>query len=62
VKGSHGRLTDDPAQGPVFIAGDPSLLAEGEDEVPATAVKELLLRQVFGAPRAGTRREAAHVG
>jgi predicted AlkP superfamily pyrophosphatase or phosphodiesterase len=62
VKGSHGRLTDDPAQGPVFIAGDPSLLAEGEDEVPATAVKELLLRQVFGAPRAGARREAAHVG
>ena len=23
VKGSHGRLTDDPAQGPVFISGDP---------------------------------------
>ena len=45
VKGSHGRLTDDPARGPVFISGDPSLVPEGE--VEATAVKELLLEQVF---------------
>jgi hypothetical protein len=47
VKGSHGRLTDDPAQGPVFISGDPALVPEGE--VAATDVKELLLGQLFGA-------------
>ena len=29
VKGSHGRLTDDPAQGPVFISGDPTLVPDG---------------------------------
>jgi hypothetical protein len=52
VKGSHGRLTDDPAQGPVFISGDPALVPAGE--VAATDVKELLLTQLFdrsGAPR-----------
>src|SRR4029079_10291097 len=47
VKGSHGRLTDDPAKGPVFISGERGLLAEGAD-VDATAVKELLLEHVFG--------------
>jgi predicted AlkP superfamily pyrophosphatase or phosphodiesterase len=45
VKGSHGRLTDDPAQGPVFISGDPTLVRPGE--VGATEVKELLLTQLF---------------
>jgi len=45
VKGSHGRLTDDPAQGPVFISGDPTLLPEGE--VSATDIKALLLQQLF---------------
>jgi len=49
VKGSHGRLTDDPAKGPVFISGDPALLPEGGGgDVDATAVKELLLEHVFG--------------
>jgi hypothetical protein len=51
VKGSHGRLTDDPLQGPVFISGDPDLVPEGD--VAATDVKDLLLEQLFGAPRAG---------
>ena len=50
VKGSHGRLTDDPARGPVFISGDPTLLPDGD--VAATDVKELLLQQLFGATRA----------
>jgi predicted AlkP superfamily pyrophosphatase or phosphodiesterase len=57
VKGSHGRLTDDPAMGPVFISGDPSLAPEGE--VAATSVKELLLQQLFasnGAASVGTSR------
>ena len=46
VKGSHGRLTDDPAHGPLFISGDPALVPEGD--VDATAVKGLLLAQLFG--------------
>jgi predicted AlkP superfamily pyrophosphatase or phosphodiesterase len=46
VRGSHGRITDDPAHGPVFISGDPLLVPEGQ--VDATAVKGLLLQQLFG--------------
>jgi predicted AlkP superfamily pyrophosphatase or phosphodiesterase len=46
VKGSHGRLTDDPEDGPVFISSEPELLPEGD--VRATDVKELVLRHVFG--------------
>jgi predicted AlkP superfamily pyrophosphatase or phosphodiesterase len=52
VKGSHGRLTDDPLQGPVFISGDPDLVPPGE--VAATDVKELLLEQLFHATAAST--------
>jgi hypothetical protein len=58
VKGSHGRLTDDPAQGPVFIAGDPALVPPGE--VSATDVKALLLQQLFDRSIA-TEHEMAHV-
>jgi predicted AlkP superfamily pyrophosphatase or phosphodiesterase len=47
VKGSHGRITDDPLDGPVFIAGDKRNL--DAESVDATAVKALLLRHVFGA-------------
>ena len=54
VKGSHGRLTDDPAMGPVFISGEPSLMSE--DKVLATDVKDLLLDHVF--ERSGRRRVA----
>lgn len=46
VKGSHGRITDDPNAGPVFISSEPSLLPDAE--VQATAVKELILDHVFG--------------
>ena len=45
VRGSHGRVTDRPEQGPVFMTDAPELLPEGP--VDATAVKELLLRHVF---------------
>jgi hypothetical protein len=41
VRGSHGRLPDDPADGPVLICSDP---AEGRDRYLATEVKDLLLR------------------
>ncbi|MCW5625195.1 MAG: alkaline phosphatase family protein [Burkholderiales bacterium] len=54
VKGSHGRPTDRPDDGPLFITSAPELLAEGP--VPATAVKQLLLDHLFGA--AGDRKAA----
>jgi predicted AlkP superfamily pyrophosphatase or phosphodiesterase len=41
VRGSHGRLPDDPADGPVFLCSDASLARE---RVAATEVKDLLLR------------------
>ncbi|HYJ11557.1 MAG TPA: nucleotide pyrophosphatase/phosphodiesterase family protein, partial [Polyangiaceae bacterium] len=45
VKGSHGRLTDKPEDGPVFMSSVPELLPA--DEVAATDVRALLLRHVF---------------
>jgi predicted AlkP superfamily pyrophosphatase or phosphodiesterase len=47
VKGSHGRPTDRPEDGPLFISTAPELLGEGP--VAATDVKRLLLEHVFGA-------------
>jgi predicted AlkP superfamily pyrophosphatase or phosphodiesterase len=46
VKGSHGRAPDDPAKGAIFITTEAGLLPEGE--IPAVAVKDLLLAHVFG--------------
>ena len=45
VKGSHGRITDDPRQGPLFISSEPALAGSGT--LAATDVAELLLRHVF---------------
>lgn len=45
VKGSHGRLTEDPQHGPLVISSRPELLPEGEIE--ATAFKHLLLDHIF---------------
>jgi hypothetical protein len=45
VRGSHGRLTDRPEAGPLFISSEPELLPEGP--VHATQVKDLLLAHVF---------------
>jgi predicted AlkP superfamily pyrophosphatase or phosphodiesterase len=45
VKGSHGRLTDRAEDGPLFMSSVPELLPEGA--VPATDVKQLLLRHLF---------------
>ena len=45
VKGSHGRVTDRPGDGPLLIRSEADLLPEGA--VHATAVKELLLRHLF---------------
>ncbi len=41
VRGSHGRITDDPGQGPVFISSEAELLPEAE--VAATEVKPRVL-------------------
>jgi predicted AlkP superfamily pyrophosphatase or phosphodiesterase len=46
VKGSHGRVTDDPRKGPLLISSD-SLLLPDVAEVEATAVKPLVLRHLF---------------
>ncbi len=45
VKGSHGRLTDDPDDGPMVISSRPELLGEGP--VAATDFKQLVLDHVF---------------
>jgi hypothetical protein len=41
VKGSHGRLPDDPADGPLLICSEAS---EGVEHLHATDVKDLVLR------------------
>jgi predicted AlkP superfamily pyrophosphatase or phosphodiesterase len=45
VKGSHGRITDDSAHGPLVISSRAELLPEGQ--VEATAFKDLVLAHVF---------------
>ena len=45
VKGSHGRLTDNPAEGPLFIT-DRADMVEG-DAVASTEVQGLILRHLF---------------
>lgn len=46
VKGSHGRLTPDPLDGPLVISDTPELLPEGS--VAATEFKALVLDHIFG--------------
>jgi predicted AlkP superfamily pyrophosphatase or phosphodiesterase len=45
VKGSHGRVTDDPAAGPIFMSSEARLTPDGP--VAATAVKDTILRHIF---------------
>jgi predicted AlkP superfamily pyrophosphatase or phosphodiesterase len=45
VKGSHGRITDHPNDGPVFISSEPDLPLE--ETVSALDVKRLILGHVF---------------
>src|SRR5574340_890878 len=57
VRGSHGRPTDRPEDGPVVISSAPELLPEGP--LAAAAVKQLLLDHVFSArAKARTPRAA----
>src|SRR5439155_1509851 len=39
VRGSHGRLTDRPGDGPLFLSSEPSLVPDGP--IAATRVKDL---------------------
>jgi predicted AlkP superfamily pyrophosphatase or phosphodiesterase len=50
VRGSHGRLTDTPDEGPVFITSDPERLPAG-NEIPATQVKKTVLAHVFAGAK-----------
>ena len=45
VKGSHGRLTDDPADGPLLIADHPDALPD--DPVDATDLRRIALELLF---------------
>ena len=47
VKGSHGRLTDDPQHGPLVISSRADLLPPGA--VEATAFKKLVLDHIFNS-------------
>jgi hypothetical protein len=47
VRGSHGRLPDDPADGPVLLCSDASL---ARDSIAATEVKSFLLA-LAGVPQ-----------
>ena len=51
VKGSHGRLTDDPDDGPLVLSTEAAFLPDGP--VEATDFKQLVLDHVFqNGPRA----------
>jgi len=56
VKGSHGRPTDQPEHGPLFITSESELVSAGP--VAATAVKGLILDHVFVSSTQPARRAA----
>ena len=47
VKGSHGRPTEDPRQGPLLISTQPNLLPE-TDTIAPTEIKNLMLSHTMG--------------
>ena len=47
VKGSHGRIVDDPAKGPLLMTRQTDLLGDGE--IAATDVHDVILRHL-GVP------------
>jgi predicted AlkP superfamily pyrophosphatase or phosphodiesterase len=44
VKGSHGRIPDDPAKGPLLMTRQANLIEDGE--LPATGVHDVILRHL----------------
>ena len=54
VKGSHGRIPDDPSKGPLLMTSRPELLPDGD--VAATDVHDLILRHLeVSVPEAAAR-------
>jgi predicted AlkP superfamily pyrophosphatase or phosphodiesterase len=55
VRGSHGRIPDDPSKGPLLLTRQADLIEDGE--LPATGVHDLILRHLgVGAAREATAR------
>ena len=52
VRGSHGRLPDDPADGPVLLCSDPTA---SRDRLEATDVRDLLLELIGSSDRTQAR-------
>ncbi|ARA92248.1 alkaline phosphatase family protein [Rhodothermaceae bacterium RA] len=50
VRGSHGRLPDDPAEGPVLVTRQAAYLEALPDTIPATAVQDVILAHLRGQP------------
>jgi len=46
VRGSHGRVTDEPADGPLVMSSTPELLGDAP-MIDALAFKDIVLRHVF---------------
>jgi len=46
VRGSHGRVPDDPQRGPLLMSSEPDLLPEGP--IRSEGVKRIILDHVFG--------------
>ncbi|UUP16566.1 alkaline phosphatase family protein [Nitratireductor thuwali] len=59
VKGTHGRLTENPAEGPLVISSEPELMPEGP--VKAVDFKKLVLAHLFDRLTFPERGAAAQV-
>jgi predicted AlkP superfamily pyrophosphatase or phosphodiesterase len=57
VKGSHGRVTDDPADGPILISSEASLMPS--EPIAATDLKQLILAHLFFRSGKEVRTHAA---
>jgi predicted AlkP superfamily pyrophosphatase or phosphodiesterase len=52
VKGSHGRVTERPEDGPLLMTSEPNVLGVPEGAaVEATSVRDVMLRSVFGSAK-----------
>jgi hypothetical protein len=57
VKGSHGRVTDDPADGPILISSEAALMPS--EPIVATDLKQLILAHLFFRSGKEVRAHAA---
>jgi predicted AlkP superfamily pyrophosphatase or phosphodiesterase len=57
VKGSHGRVTDDPADGPILISSEAALMPS--EPISATDPKQLILAHLFFRSEKEVRVHAA---